>query len=146
MAELAAALRPVRETLRHLDLDVFRCVGRKASGVCGNDSIGSLREWPALRSVRCSLAVLVGIEGKLVDVLPLRLEALETVEDPLWTVAEVVGEVLEVVRSKQRAVPRLRTVAVHVGRGKSGEVMRPLRDACVAGGVRLVEGCEKPFV
>lgn len=146
MAELADALRPVRETLQHLDLDVFRCIGSVPSGVCGDGSIGSLRTWPALRSVRCSLAVLVGSEESLVDVLPGGLCALETIQDPVWSVEKVVREVEAVVLGMKTAVPRLATVAVHVDCQKSEVIMVRLKDACVAEGVRLVEGREKPFL
>lgn len=146
MAKLAEALRPVRDTLQHLDLDLFRCIGSSPGGVRDDGSIGSLKTWPALRSVRCSLVALVGSGERLVDVLPLGLRALETVEDHVWKVEEVVREVVALVVGKQTAVPRLCTVAVHVGGRKSEELMVRLKGACVAGGVRLVEGTEKPFL
>lgn len=147
LSDVAASLAPLRSTLQHLDLDLFRCIIRVHHGAWQTESFGSLREWPVLRNVRCSLMTLLGKgETRLADVLPPGLRALETVSDPFWTVEEAVCEVVAMLARKHVMLPRLRTVAVHVNWPKSEEMVGRLSAACTAAGVRLVEGCAHPFV
>lgn len=147
LSEVADSLAPLRSTLQHLDLDLFRCISRDHHGAWQTESLGSFREWPVLRNVRCSLMALLGKdETRLADVLPRGLRALETVSDPFWTVEEAVCEVMAMLARKHVMLPHLRTVAVHVYGPKSQELVGRLGAACTAAGVELVEGHAYPFV
>lgn len=147
LPEVGSALASLKNTLQHLDLDLFRCINRGPQGASQSESIGSLREWPVLRNVRCSLMALLGKESsRLADVLPFGLHALETVGDPHWTVEEVVHEVVVMLQRKQTMLPGLKTVAVHVDWPKSPEVMGQLWVACVSAGVELVQVRARPFL
>lgn len=132
LPDVGSALAPLRSSLQHLDLDLFRCINRSPQGAAQSESIGSLREWPVLRNVRCSLMALLGKEpSQLADVLPFGLHALETVGDSFWTVEEVAREVVVMLQRKQSMLPGLKTVAVHVDWLKSPEMVGRLEVACV---------------
>lgn len=103
------------ETLQELEL-WFRIAGMiEARAGGGGGVIGSLRGWPALRSVRCQVAVFLGREPRgggmrLREVVPEVMTELMLDDDEYWKYAEVVEEVVEMLR--QRSCERLVTVGV----------------------------------
>lgn len=70
------ALAHLRPTLQYLCLGWIRVLGRGDTAHDGEErkTIGCLRDWPVLRTIRCPLTVLLGTPGpltpRLVDVLP----------------------------------------------------------------------------
>lgn len=143
ISELRAALTPLRNTLQSLDLDMFRCISCDQHGEWQKETIGSLREWPVLRHVGCSLMLLLGIDvSRLAEVLPFSLQTLETMGDPFWSVDEVVHEIVVMVKRKDEMLPRLTRVAAHVDAIKTPEMMERLGGACEMAGVELVVGHE----
>lgn len=142
------ALAPLRLSLQYLYLD-FCGLGLTSSD--GEEVFrlpydeGSLREWPVLRTVRCSLVPLLGkvkLDGspRLMDVLPPGLRELEILQDWQWGVPEVADQVVEMLAQKQWAVPRLEKVAVVMEWGGTQRSVDRLTAACEAAGVSLEEG------
>lgn len=113
---LMKALLPLRPTLRSLHLDVAD------ASVANEDrsrpyTVGSLREWPALRTVRSGLTPLLGAgprvePSRLVDVLPVGICEMEILPDRYWAVEERVRLMEELMRFDRGLVPVLRRVAV----------------------------------
>lgn len=107
-----SALSHLRPTLQFLELGCLRTLEMSQSA---ERTIGSLRDWPVLRTVRCGLATLLGrpseAKVRLVDVLPLGIRELKIqrregedfspvyVEE--WTVAEMTDQVVELVENRQ---------------------------------------------
>lgn len=104
-------------------------------------TIGSLLEWPVLRSVKCSLTVLLGrgprqTTIKLVDVLPLVLCELEIEQDRYWSITEIVETVVDMLLEKREG--RLERLAVVMVPRAAEEVgVGRLRDVCAEVGVRM---------
>lgn len=99
--------------------------------------LGSLQGWTELRTVRCSLACLIGNgtephQLRLVDVLPVGIRELEVLDNknPL-AVAEVVG----LLERKAELVPELQCVTVHVEARSQRSI---LMEACMRADVVLV--------
>lgn len=104
-------------------------------------TIGSLLEWPVLRSIRCSLTVLLGRGPRrtavnLVNVLPRVLCELEIEQDQYWSLPEIVDVIVDMLLQRREewlqqllvvTVPR---VVEEVGVGR-------LRRACAEAGVRM---------
>lgn len=145
---LGIALLPLRLVLQHLHLE------------CGDDmpTIGSLREWPALRTLSCSLNVLLGrgqlgLRGQLLsgqlkslqrltDVLPSGLRRLGIQASRYWTVAAEVDKEVELLSDKESLLPGLETLAVVISPPNMAREVRfqnTLRMACEASGVQLVD-------
>lgn len=131
------ALQPLRHSLQHLHLGF--------AGVAL--SIGSLRNWPALRTVRCSLTALLG-KGlqnnlpRLADMLPVGLRELEILRDRHWSVAAEVNQEVDLLREKQSVVPGLVTLAVVISPSymiRDAQHQDTLRRACQAAAVALVD-------
>lgn len=104
---------------------------------------GSLREWPVLRTLSCSLVPLLGrgqpdCSARLMDVLPPSLRELEILRDWKWEVAEAVKQVVEMLAQKECAVPRLEKVAVVMSCVDSQYAVDELTVACEAAGVSFV--------
>lgn len=130
-------LQPLQHSLQSLWLE-FVGVGMP---------IGSLRAWPVLNTLRCSLTALLG-KGpqlnmpKLSDVLPVGLRELQILEDECWLAEETVVQVVDLLKQKQTAVPRLVTLAVKIYAANMTEERHhqaTLSDACEAAGVALVD-------
>lgn len=78
---------------------------------------GSLREWPVLRTMICSLMPLLGKQVlhnsvRLTNLLPPGLRELEILQDWKWEVCDAVEHVVEMLAQKSYASPRLEKVAV----------------------------------
>lgn len=142
------ALLPLRLSLLHLHLD-FCGISITTSGASADTfrlpyPEGSLREWPVLRTLRCSLVPLLGrtkfaASPRLMDVLPPSLRELEVLQDWKWGVGSVVEQVVEMLAQKMWAVPRLEKVAVCMEWGKTQRAVDQLTGACEAAGVSFVE-------
>lgn len=120
ITHIAPALAPLRGTLQmlHFTIDKGLYVHDGRPTVTG--SLGSLREWAGLRTLRCQLVGLLGCGGQsgLVDMLPVGLRELEVVEDGYWAKEEVRGQVLPVLRLKETLVPVLERLAMAVSIGE----------------------------
>lgn len=134
--DMAVALQPLRASLTHLHLECEDVLLH----------IGSLRDWPALRTVRSSLTSLIGKGPQdkslsLADVLPVGLLKLEILRDPYWPVLGEVGKTVELLGRKETAVPALVTLAVMIspaGMTRDRRYQANLRHACENNGVLLV--------
>lgn len=148
------ALSPHQSTLQYLHLDFFNMVETDSeeeeeevvvvasTGMAATTTTGtSLREWPALRTLSCSLTPLLG-KGpstlSLAEVVPPRLRDLEILGDDDWSYEGVVAQVVDLLEKKATAVPCLQRLAVTVV-DTDVEAQTELRVACEAAGVRLVE-------
>lgn len=85
-------------------------------------TIGSLREWPMLRSVRCPMSVFVSKWPKetgvrLVDVLPRVLTKFSVVLDWYWETDEIEGKLVELLETQEMEGLKKMTVAWVAGEG-----------------------------
>lgn len=143
--ELGLTLLPMRDTLQQLTvhLDI---VDNVLNFTDDPISIGSLREWPLLRSVRCSLTLFLGREPgdtpfKLVEMLPRGIVEFVADVDREWNADDVGYEVLEMVREKEVwGLGQLREVAV-VGNVQCNELVA----SCEAAGVVLLRQKARPW-
>lgn len=148
--DLAPALQRLQMSLIHLRLQFVEVT----------QPIGSLRDWPALKTVRCSLAVLLGKEPQegslnptgvmqkatatLADVLPPGLRELEIYPEGYWSVAAEVTQAVELLRQKETAVPVLETLVVALSTTtREVRYQRELKIACLDARVVLVDGARK---
>ncbi|KAL0631510.1 hypothetical protein Q9L58_009618 [Maublancomyces gigas] len=119
-ATFRAALRHLRPTLQYLRLGwVYELDGGPPDGDDEESyTIGSLRDWPALRTVDCGLLALVGkapvARSRLVDVLPRVIRQLkvhqmhdlpecwEYLEEIMqWTVSDVTDQIVELLERRE---------------------------------------------
>lgn len=143
------ALEPLRNTLQSLTLD-FQCVCSRnymaAADEISTYPIGSLREWPVLYTVRCSMVALLGMGPQgdpprlLEYVLPATIRELEILSDQYWPPEEVVDHVVLLLERKEVMVPKLQKVVVLNNWNRDPERQR-LKDACEAVDVELVDTC-----
>lgn len=158
---LRTTLRRIRGTLvyLHVDLggvdneeeeeeDAEEVVG--AEYTAGPDFIGSLADWPRLRTVRCSMVALVGYTLHtdtpwLAGVLPGGIRELELLVDDYFPLSEMVRAAVRLLADKERVGPMLERVMVatpvmksgeRVAAGTQGEVLKMV---CDAAGVVVVE-------
>lgn len=143
------ALAPLQKSLQYLHID-FRDVRPGPEDEYVEPLLpypeGSLREWVQLRTLRCSLMVLLGegpLEGspRLVDVLPVGLRELEILPDCFWSAGQAADEAVAMLAEKESAVPGLQRVAVEMEMegGRSAVVVQRLVEACEVAGVSFVE-------
>lgn len=146
------ALEPLRNTLQSLTLD-FQCVcsmNYKIADEISTYPIGSLREWPVLYTVRCSMVALLGMGPQgdsprlLEHVLPVGIRELEILSDQHWLPEEVVDQVVLLLERKEVVVAKLQKVVVLTDWKRNPERQK-LRDACEAVNVELVDGCSSWF-
>lgn len=138
-------LLAVQSSLQYLHMD-FRNVIEVRNEVPEEELLpydqGSLRDWPVLRTLSCSLLPLLGDTGvtpRLMDRLPPSLRELEVLPDPVWVAFEPAEHVLEVLAQKTWAVPRLEKLAVVVSSGRSQSAINETAAACEEAGVAFVE-------
>lgn len=104
-------------------------------------TIGSLRDWPALCRIRCSLSPLLGKEREtllqLVDVLPRVIREFDVGLDEFWSYGETLAKVCEMVKGRgEGGLLQLARVGVPVWWGVQGQ----LKAVCDAAGVAVVRG------
>lgn len=139
-----AALTPLRVSVRSLHLD-FRQVGGipidyDEEFQIGNDG-WSLREWPFLQTLSCSLMPLLCLKGspRMMNLLPVSLRELGILRDLYGKDPEEAEQIVEMLEQKQWAVPRLGELSMELGWGASEGVVNQLTMACKAAGVSLVQ-------
>lgn len=138
-AVLGRALLPVQHSLASLVLD-FRMTGPRWETPRPTGTIGSLRDWAALRTVTCTLRVLIGNDSHgLAAVLPAGIRELDILADDYVGVGEAVKEAVALLGAPDM-VPALERVRVYAGRRKSKKLRRRLRKACWAVGVAFEDG------
>lgn len=131
------ALQPLQHSLQHLHLEFASTAS----------SIGSLRDWLALRTLRCSLTPLLGkgLESnlpRLADMLPVGLLELEILRDRHWSVAAEANQAIDLLREKQSVVTGLVTLAVVISPSymmRETQHQDALRSECEAAAVALVD-------
>lgn len=104
--------------------------------------VPSFRGWPMLVTLRCPLLFLRGYlvdvdTPVLLNVLPVGIRELEMLDECYYTLAEVVGEVVELLRRREEVSPLLKRVRVMMANG--GPEYEILREECRVTGVELVE-------
>lgn len=137
------AIAPLRRTLEYLHLDLME-VALGDDGQTGGfpRTIGSLRDWPALRTVSCPLVALLGHGAKLyhppcfAHLLPVNIVELEILKDNYWPLAS--DQVLKLLKNKS-AVPALRMLVTAVGNRLNLRSQDVLCVPCKAAGVDLVD-------
>lgn len=137
------ALALLRRRLEFLHLDLTE-VALGDDGQTGSfpQTIGSLRDWPALRTVSCPLMALLGHGVELhhppsfAYMLPVKIAELEILKDKYWPLAS--DQVLELLNDKS-AVPALRTLVTAVDNRLDLGSQCVLRVPCKAAGVDLVD-------
>lgn len=134
--DLRIALQPLKSSLQLLHLDYCVVGQRKRS----TNTIGSLRDWPVLRTVRITPGALMvkNFSPNLADVLPECIRDLEFLSDREWPTEELVPELLVLLEQKDK-VAGLRTLRVLMTIRKSREVIGKLQVACMKAGVVLKE-------
>ncbi|KAL0639486.1 hypothetical protein Q9L58_001515 [Maublancomyces gigas] len=135
-ASFALALHPLKHSLISLELD-FRVANAQVPSHLPPTTIGSLRDWPALRSLTCTLRMLLEKDSRgLAWLLPAgirELRILDDVEPPLQEAVNVVVELMAV----KEVVPALEMVRVYEYHMKSKRLRKRLKKACWAAGVGL---------
>lgn len=143
MSSFMATLGTLRPSLQYLHLDFGdTTLTSDELPLLYND--GSLREWPVLRTLSCSLLPLLGggrWDGspRLMNVLPPGLRELEILQDIYWSVAEKTDQIVEMLAEKRWAVPGLAKLAVVVESGLTYGALDDLVVACEAAGVSFVK-------
>lgn len=142
LAEFGTMLEPLRRSLKALNLDIWDISPTAAAAARHQPvtAIGSLRDWPVLRTVKCPLLVLLGRQKnamhRLADVLPAGLRELEILGDCYWPFKDAVHEVMVLLAQKERVLPRLQIVTVYGGYSRN--LVEKLRASCLKAGVKLV--------
>lgn len=134
--DIGHALQPLKMTLKHLTIRFLQVT----------KPIGSLHDWPALETLRCSLAVLLGkhpLEGtlSLVDALPTGLRQLNIQNETFWPIEAESEQVLELLRRKTVVLPVLETLRVVIRYADAPFAVQytpSLEIACQDAGVKLV--------
>lgn len=141
ITHIGPALAPLRGTLQLLHFTIDKGLYVRDGRPTVTGSLGSLRDWTCLRTLRCQLVGLIGCSGQsgLVDILPAGLRELEIVEDGYWAKEEVREQVLPVLRFKTTVVPVLERLGMALSAGEEGSSgMDRLRRACEEAAVLLV--------
>lgn len=100
--------------------------------------IGSLAEWPVLKSVKCSSTPLLGrglgqTQIRLVDVLPRVLCEFEIEKDRYWSTGKMVDAVVDTLQTREGRLEQLGVVTVR----REELSVRQLLVACEEAGVRM---------
>lgn len=109
----------------------------------GPHTIGKLRDWPHLVTVRSSLMPLLG-RGRhpdtplLADVLPACVRRLEVLMDHYWLIEEVVEQLVQLVEYKE-LVPSLEWLVVEGLGSDDQEMLVVLEKACRLAGVAFAD-------
>lgn len=141
--EFRRGLATSRNTLQYLRLTIRMALGIIVKAGTYEQTIGSLHDWPVLRSVRCPLGALLGkrpeaATARLVDVLPTVITDFCIDTDWYWRGLEVAEKLREMVDDKGVYGPdQLRAVTAIMCWGHEEESEEILRAAFNDAGVAL---------
>lgn len=145
VVQLGKAFAPLCTSLQSLDLNFAE---RDMAGWLVRPdlytTIGSLRGWGALRTLRCPLMALLGVERlvnapRLADVLPPGLWKLGIYGDECWPAEKVVEEVVEML-GRRGCIPALKEVGIGEEIELTPQMGEELRCVCEGVGVNLARG------
>lgn len=159
LLQIGAAMKPLQNSLQYLYLDLGGTKYRSGTQAPSHmylyygdrnsqrpsDTIGSLRLWPVLRTVRCTLKALLGNRSQdtqpplLAYILPAGIQVLEILHDKFWTVSEAVHQVIVLLAYKEEMVKDLKRIAVCTDQRMMPDLEEKLMAACTAARVELVE-------
>lgn len=139
------ALRRFHGTLQYLRLTLGNRSGYSPHDDLSMDALGSLRDWPVLRSVWCPMSVMLGrwpvlSTARLVDVLPVVISDLRVGNKVFdrWRYLQVMTQVMEVLEQKKvSGFENLEKITMMM-RGRSRVAEEKMRVACAAVRVTLV--------
>lgn len=144
-----AAITPLRVSLRSLHFDFSDVALMTGYDDDGDDDEEfqkphyevSLRDWPLLQTLSCSLMPLLQLydSPRLMNLLPVGLRELEVLRSSDWLIDEEAEHILEMLGQKQWAVPRLEKLVVDPKWRGGEDVRHTLKVACETAGVRFVE-------
>lgn len=143
---IADALQPLKNTLQYLRIDFSDLLKTDISDAYNlptADTIGSLHDWPVLRSVTTSLMLLVGNRVHeeplcLAERLPAGICELGILTDHYGGRCQMVDMLVDMLQKKKVMLPKLKRLAVKMGLISQNNLKR-LRAACEAVEVILVE-------
>lgn len=132
---LRTALVPLRNSLTTLVLHYWTSRTLIAHRGGASTTIGSLRDWPVLRTVRCSLLPLLGLglpgeSRDIARVLPVCLHELEILDDQFWTPDDALQVAVVMVTQKRAMLPRMCRLAVYSRSEGCPAARERLRIAC----------------
>lgn len=139
--EFRKALAASRNTLQYLRVDLLTMSTREPDVKNERKSIGSLYDWPVLRTIWCPMDLLLGERPetqtpRLVDVLPTVIEDFCVGADEYWGTSDVAGKLVELVKGKVVFGPEsLVRVAMVINPGEVCGREDVLRAECNTGGV-----------
>lgn len=143
------ALAPLQSSLTNLVLYYWTTRTLNTHHGGPSTTIGSLRDWPVLRSLHCSLLPILGLglpgeSRDIARVLPVCIRELEILDDQFWTPDDALHEAVVMVRQKKAVLPELRKVVVYSRGGGDTVARERLRRACVDAGVANMDYIVKP--
>lgn len=139
LKQFGRALAPLQESLEHLDLH-FTDTPSHWDYLYGVNTIGTLRGWENLRTLKTQLASLVGElrnNLSLANLLPKGLSSLLVRDDCYWTGRDLVDQLISALRQGALVALRMMTVVVTL-ESLTVEMEERLRCACREAGVELV--------
>lgn len=134
------ALLPLRDTLQELTI-FFSYTAYIYDDQYPDMTVGSLREWPVLRRVRCPLTVLLGPDQefnghRLSELLP-RVIVKFVAELDQFRCSCMVGHELDILVRRKEECGLDRFTELAIGGGDVNEAIAMLQAPCVAAGVEL---------
>lgn len=140
-SRLGVDLRLQMNTLCYLRLDCSSLTDTALVGG-GASTIGSLRDWPLLRTLITSMLPLLGTgiqqpAPRLVDVLPRGIRKLEILRDLYWSQADGVMALRDALAMKETMLPDLEMVSVNPVPGLMSVARTYLNLSCVRANVVL---------
>lgn len=141
---LRSALDPLRQSLTKLVLSYWTTNALALRHRTRSKPIGSLRDWPVLQSVTCSLLPILG-QGRpgesrdIAEVMPECIRELEILDDQFWTLDDALYEAAVMVRRKRAMLPELRRLTVYSRTRGAEEARERLRCECAEAGVQGVD-------
>lgn len=130
LTQITPALATLRETLQVLHVQLVGPARPRATVI---GTLGTFRDWPRLRTLRCRMDALLKVPGDtelLRYVLPPGLRELEIVGNPFWRPEDEVEQVRRLVALKRIGVPALERVAMMLWRREDLVLETMLRSVC----------------
>lgn len=130
LPDVGRAILPTQNSLQELTL------------ACGSTAIGSLRDWPKLHTVRCSLGTLLGDPDTpllLEEILPVRIKELDILYGGDWSGRETIDVVMRLLGKMHAVLPRLESIGVLRDVEKGKELGQMLEVACLKADVEMLD-------